>query len=36
LLPVVSLHVTVEFPSIVGDLDVDRWQASFVPFRFAA
>jgi len=36
LLPVVSLHVTIELPRIIGDLDVDRWQASVVPFRFAA
>jgi hypothetical protein len=34
--PVVGLHVTVKFPRIVGNLDVDRWQASVVPFRFAA
>ena len=36
LLAVVRLHVTVEFPRVIGNLDVDRWQASFVPFRFAA
>jgi hypothetical protein len=35
-LPVVRLHVTVELPRVVGNLDVDRWQASIVPFRFAA
>ena len=35
-LPVVRLHVTVKIPRIIGDLDVDRWQASVVPFRFAA
>ena len=36
LLPVVRLHVAIKFPRIVGNLDVDRWQASVVPFRFAA
>jgi hypothetical protein len=36
LLAVVRLHVTIEFPRVIGNLDVDRWQASFVPFRFAA
>lgn len=35
-LPVVRLHVTVEIPRVVGNLDIDRWQASVVPFRFAA
>ena len=36
LLPVVGLHVTVKFPRVVGNLYVDRRQASVVPFRFAA
>jgi hypothetical protein len=35
-LPEVRLHVAIEFPRVVGNLDVDRWQASIVPFRFAA
>src|SRR5215469_18786960 len=35
-LPEVCLHVAVELPRVVGNLDVDRWQASIVPFRFAA
>src|SRR5262249_62209972 len=33
---VIGLHVAVEFPRVVGDLDVGRWQAVVVPSRFAA
>src|ERR1019366_4620479 len=36
LLAMVKLHIAVKFPRIVGDLDVDRWQAKVVPLRFAA
>ena len=32
----VGLHVAIEFPGVVGDLDVDRWQAVIVPSRVAA
>jgi hypothetical protein len=32
----VCLHVSIEFPSIVGNLNVDRREAKVVPFRFAA
>jgi hypothetical protein len=35
-LTVISLHVTVEFPRVVGYLYVDRWQAKVVPSRIAA
>jgi hypothetical protein len=36
LLAAIGLHVPIEVPRVVGDLDVDRWQARIVPFRFAA
>src|ERR1035441_4112610 len=36
LLAMVKLPIAVKFPRIVGDLDVDRWQAKVVPLRFAA
>ena len=36
LLPTVGLHVTFEFPGIVGNDNVDRREARVVPFRFAA
>jgi hypothetical protein len=35
LFPVICLHVAIEFPRVVGNLDVDRWQASIVPLRIA-
>ena len=35
-LPAVRLHVAIEFPRVVGNLDVDRREARVVPFRFAA
>ena len=35
-LAVVGLHVTVEFPRIVWNLDVDRRQTALVPLGFAA
>jgi hypothetical protein len=34
--PAVSLHVAIEFPSIVRNLDVDRREAEVIPSRFAA
>ena len=33
LLAMVKLHIAVKFARIVGDLDVDRWQAKVVPLR---
>jgi hypothetical protein len=33
---VIGLDIAVKLPSIVGNLDVNRWQARIVPFRFAA
>ncbi len=36
LFAIVSLHIASELPSVIGDLDVDRWQAKVVPLRFAA
>jgi hypothetical protein len=35
-LTVISLHVTIEFPRVIGNLYVDRWQAEIVPSRVAA
>jgi hypothetical protein len=35
-LAAICLHVSIEFPSIVGNLDVDRREAKVVPVRFAA
>jgi hypothetical protein len=32
----VCLHVSIELPSIVGNLNVDRREARIIPFRFAA
>jgi hypothetical protein len=36
LLTAVRLHVPIKFPRVIGDLDVNRWQAKVIPFRFAA
>jgi hypothetical protein len=33
---VICLHVAIEFPRVVGYLDVDRWQAVVVPPWVAA
>ena len=35
-LAMIGLHVAVERPRVVGNLDVDRGQAKVVPLRFAA
>ncbi len=35
-LAAVCLHVSIEFPRVVGNLDVDRRETRVVPFRFAA
>jgi len=35
-LTVVCLHVTIEFPGIIGNLDVDRGKARIVPVGFTA
>ncbi|HEY5362223.1 MAG TPA: hypothetical protein VIJ82_31830 [Streptosporangiaceae bacterium] len=32
----VGLHVSIEFPCVVGNLNVDRREPRVVPFRFAA
>jgi hypothetical protein len=34
--PAIGLRVAIEFPGIVGNLDVDRRETEVVPFRFAA
>jgi hypothetical protein len=36
LLAAVCLHVSIEFPRVVGYLDVDRREAEVIPLRFAA
>jgi len=35
-LTLVGLHVPLEFPRIVGNHDVDRWQTEVIPFGIAA
>jgi hypothetical protein len=35
-LTTVCLHVTIEFPGIVGNLDVDRGEAEVIPVWFTA
>ncbi len=35
-LAVIRLHVAIEFPRVIGNLDVDRGQTEVVPFRIAA
>jgi hypothetical protein len=35
-LTAICLHVSIELPSIVGNLNVDRREARIIPFRFAA
>jgi hypothetical protein len=35
-LTAIGLHVTVELPGIVRDLDVHGWQVIVVPFRVPA
>ena len=35
-LATICLHVTIEFPGIVGNLDIDRGEAEVVPVWFTA
>jgi hypothetical protein len=35
-LTAIRLHVAIEFPRVIGNLDVDRGETEVVPFRIAA